>query len=129
MCHKRNWRKCIQPLQEILTVVVEAKLNKHCDNNCRKVRPALLNLYLSPSSSSRMVSESCGNPSVEVEAIMSRMLLDFCATYSWTKSLKLGRPKYDKSKICIKCKVNNGAIVVRHAVYCKYDFLRRTYSR
>ncbi|KAJ4500765.1 hypothetical protein C8R41DRAFT_907446 [Lentinula lateritia] len=51
-----------------------------------------------------MVSESCGNPSVEVEAIMSR------------------RPKYDKSKICIKCKVNNGAIVVRHAVYCKECF-------
>ncbi|KAJ3866017.1 hypothetical protein EV359DRAFT_72063 [Lentinula novae-zelandiae] len=47
---------------------------------------------------------SCGNPSVEVEAIMSR------------------RPKYDKSKICIKCKVNNGAIVVRHAVYCKECF-------
>ncbi|GAW01667.1 cytoplasmic trna 2-thiolation protein 2 [Lentinula edodes] len=51
-----------------------------------------------------MVSESCGNPSVEVEATMSR------------------RPKYDKSKICIKCKVNNGAIVVRHAVYCKECF-------
>ncbi|KAJ4477222.1 hypothetical protein J3R30DRAFT_3291559 [Lentinula aciculospora] len=51
-----------------------------------------------------MVSESCSNPSVETEAIMSR------------------RPKYDKSKFCIKCKVNTGAIVVRHAVYCKECF-------
>ncbi|KAJ3997417.1 hypothetical protein F5050DRAFT_1752364 [Lentinula boryana] len=51
-----------------------------------------------------MVSESCGNPSVETEAIMSR------------------RPKYDKSKFCIKCKLNSGAIIVRHAVYCKECF-------
>ncbi|KAJ3777100.1 hypothetical protein FB446DRAFT_718647 [Lentinula raphanica] len=51
-----------------------------------------------------MVSESCGNPSVESEAIMTR------------------RPKHDKSKICIKCKVNTGAIVIRHAVYCKECF-------
>ncbi|KAF9065591.1 hypothetical protein BDP27DRAFT_1298063, partial [Rhodocollybia butyracea] len=32
------------------------------------------------------------------------------------------RPKYDRDIRCIKCKVNNGKIVVRHAVYCKECF-------
>ncbi|KIK63041.1 hypothetical protein GYMLUDRAFT_41346 [Collybiopsis luxurians FD-317 M1] len=50
------------------------------------------------------MSESCGNPAVETEAIMNRRL------------------KYDRSKLCIKCKVNSGRVVVRHAVYCKDCF-------
>ena len=32
----------------------------------------------------------------------------------------VGKPKYDKSKNCVKCKETIGKIVVRHAVYCKY---------
>jgi len=31
-----------------------------------------------------------------------------------------GRLKYDKRKYCIKCKLNFGNIVIRHAVYCRY---------
>ncbi|KAK7691100.1 hypothetical protein QCA50_006203 [Cerrena zonata] len=48
---------------------------------------------------------SCGNPAVEgTDAVMQR------------------KPKYDKSRICVKCKENLGKIVVRHAVYCKDCF-------
>ncbi|OCH83976.1 hypothetical protein OBBRIDRAFT_840060 [Obba rivulosa] len=47
---------------------------------------------------------SCGNPSTESDALMSR------------------RPKFDKSKHCVKCKVALGNIVIRHAVYCKECF-------
>jgi len=31
-----------------------------------------------------------------------------------------GRPKYDRSKACVKCKLKAGNIVIRYAVYCKY---------
>lgn len=34
----------------------------------------------------------------------------------------LKRPKYDRSKACVKCKLNTGNIVIRHAVYCKECF-------
>ncbi|KAF8867804.1 hypothetical protein BD779DRAFT_1229419, partial [Infundibulicybe gibba] len=47
---------------------------------------------------------SCGNPEVEQDALMTR------------------RPKFDKSKECVKCKINTGNIVIRHAVYCKECF-------
>ncbi|EEB91764.1 hypothetical protein MPER_09827, partial [Moniliophthora perniciosa FA553] len=50
------------------------------------------------------MSESCGNPSVQADALMDR------------------RPKFDKSKVCVRCKVNTGNIVIRHAVYCKACF-------
>ncbi|KAJ7650220.1 hypothetical protein FB45DRAFT_887313 [Roridomyces roridus] len=44
------------------------------------------------------MAESCGNPSSEQDALMLR------------------RSKFDKSNICIKCKVNPGNVVIRHAV-------------
>ncbi|EJD06980.1 uncharacterized protein FOMMEDRAFT_118050 [Fomitiporia mediterranea MF3/22] len=33
-----------------------------------------------------------------------------------------GEPKFDRSNKCIKCKVEKGNIVIRHAVYCKNCF-------
>ncbi|KAH8118228.1 hypothetical protein DFH11DRAFT_1573124 [Phellopilus nigrolimitatus] len=48
---------------------------------------------------------SCGNPAAtDGEALMQ------------------GRPKFDRSTDCIKCKVVRGNIVIRHAVYCKNCF-------
>ncbi|KAF9450921.1 hypothetical protein P691DRAFT_773576 [Macrolepiota fuliginosa MF-IS2] len=47
---------------------------------------------------------SCGNPNAEADALMTR------------------RPKYDRSKACVKCKSKTGNIVIRHAVYCKDCF-------
>ncbi|KIK97758.1 hypothetical protein PAXRUDRAFT_824580 [Paxillus rubicundulus Ve08.2h10] len=44
---------------------------------------------------------SCGNPIAEDAALMPR------------------RFKFDKVRDCIKCKLNPGNIVIRHAVYCK----------
>lgn len=32
------------------------------------------------------------------------------------------RKKYDKSKICVKCKEKHGSIIIRHAVYCRDCF-------
>ncbi|OBZ72543.1 Cytoplasmic tRNA 2-thiolation protein 2 [Grifola frondosa] len=46
---------------------------------------------------------SCGNPT-DAEAVMQR------------------RPKHDKTKICVRCKVARGNLVIRHAVYCKDCF-------
>ncbi|KAF9243519.1 hypothetical protein BU15DRAFT_86462 [Melanogaster broomeanus] len=46
---------------------------------------------------------SCGNP-VEDAALMPRRL------------------KFDKGRKCIKCKLNSGNIVIRHAVYCRDCF-------
>ncbi|KAI0041922.1 hypothetical protein FA95DRAFT_1610631 [Auriscalpium vulgare] len=50
------------------------------------------------------MSESCGNPNVESEAVMPR------------------KAKFDKGKTCVKCKENPGNLVIRHAVYCKDCF-------
>ncbi|EFI27902.1 hypothetical protein CC1G_14393 [Coprinopsis cinerea okayama7 len=50
------------------------------------------------------MSTSCGNPAVEKDAEMTR------------------RPKFDRSKQCVKCKEQRGNIVIRHAVYCKQCF-------
>ncbi|KAH9935255.1 hypothetical protein B0H21DRAFT_759246 [Amylocystis lapponica] len=50
------------------------------------------------------MSEICGNPALEADALMPR------------------RRKFDKTKACIKCKVAQGNIVIRHAVYCKACF-------
>ncbi|KIJ66861.1 hypothetical protein HYDPIDRAFT_149886 [Hydnomerulius pinastri MD-312] len=47
---------------------------------------------------------SCGNPTAEDDALMPRRL------------------KFDKGRDCIKCKLNPGNIVIRHAVYCKDCF-------
>ncbi|KAF9533825.1 hypothetical protein CPB83DRAFT_902530 [Crepidotus variabilis] len=55
---------------------------------------------------------SCGNPNVEKDALMER------------------RPKYDgKTKICVKCKENQGNVVIRHAVYCKSCFFPLVQTR
>ncbi|KAJ6576474.1 hypothetical protein DFH09DRAFT_361875 [Mycena vulgaris] len=47
---------------------------------------------------------SCGNPATEEDALMLR------------------RAKFDKTRICIKCRANPGNVVIRHAVYCKECF-------
>ncbi|GJE88635.1 cytoplasmic tRNA 2-thiolation protein [Phanerochaete sordida] len=47
----------------------------------------------------------CGNPTTESDALMPR------------------KRKYDKSRTCVKCKVNVGNVVVRHAVYCRSCFV------
>ncbi|KAJ7931545.1 hypothetical protein B0H13DRAFT_1958724 [Mycena leptocephala] len=47
---------------------------------------------------------SCGNPASEQDALMLR------------------RSKFDKTKICIKCRTNAGKVVIRHSVYCKECF-------
>ncbi|KAF8638253.1 hypothetical protein AX17_002275 [Amanita inopinata Kibby_2008] len=38
------------------------------------------------------------------------------------EDVMLRRPKFDRSKKCVKCKVNWGNVVVRHAVFCKTCF-------
>ncbi|KAI0326630.1 hypothetical protein GY45DRAFT_1258698 [Cubamyces sp. BRFM 1775] len=48
---------------------------------------------------------SCGNPVADTNALMQR------------------RKKYDKTNYCVKCKVAQGNLVIRHAVYCKDCFL------
>ncbi|KAF8071905.1 hypothetical protein FPV67DRAFT_1483121 [Lyophyllum atratum] len=50
------------------------------------------------------MSTSCGNPETESDSLMLR------------------RPKFDKSRQCVRCKEKLGNIVVRHAVYCKDCF-------
>ncbi|KAI9461723.1 hypothetical protein BJY52DRAFT_1259811 [Lactarius psammicola] len=51
------------------------------------------------------MSESCGNPVSEAgEALMTR------------------KRKSDTSRICVKCKTNNGNLVIRHSAYCKDCF-------
>ncbi|KAI6025858.1 hypothetical protein F5J12DRAFT_810842 [Pisolithus orientalis] len=47
---------------------------------------------------------SCGNPIADDSALM------------------LSRPRFDKGKHCVKCKLNLGNIVIRHAVYCRDCF-------
>ncbi|EIN04897.1 hypothetical protein PUNSTDRAFT_107745 [Punctularia strigosozonata HHB-11173 SS5] len=47
----------------------------------------------------------CGNPAAEQDALMTR------------------KRKYDKAKICVKCKSKPGNAVFRHAVYCKDCFV------
>ncbi|KAI6042505.1 hypothetical protein EDC04DRAFT_960524 [Pisolithus marmoratus] len=47
---------------------------------------------------------SCGNPITDDSALMP------------------SRPRFDKGKHCIKCKLNLGNIVIRHAVYCRDCF-------
>ncbi|TCD65230.1 hypothetical protein EIP91_002938 [Steccherinum ochraceum] len=54
------------------------------------------------------MSDSCGNPATETEALMPR------------------RRKFDKTKICVKCKTNPGSLIIRHAVYCKECFVPLT---
>jgi hypothetical protein len=32
--------------------------------------------------------------------------------------------KFDRSRICVKCKINPGNLVIRHSIYCRWDILR-----
>ncbi|KAI0033083.1 hypothetical protein K488DRAFT_48442 [Vararia minispora EC-137] len=50
------------------------------------------------------MSESCGNPTVESEALMPKKI------------------RFDRSTTCVKCKEQRGCLVIRHAVYCKDCF-------
>ncbi|KAH9972772.1 hypothetical protein BGW80DRAFT_1312474 [Lactifluus volemus] len=51
------------------------------------------------------MSELCGNPAAETgEALMPK------------------RRKFDRSRVCVKCKTNPGNLVIRHSVYCKDCF-------
>ncbi|KAF7374864.1 Cytoplasmic tRNA 2-thiolation protein 2 [Mycena sanguinolenta] len=47
---------------------------------------------------------SCGDPASEQDALMPR------------------RTKFDKTRICGKCRTSAGNVVIRHAVYCKECF-------
>lgn len=35
------------------------------------------------------------------------------------ENIMLRRPRYDKTRLCVKCKVNSGNLVIGHAVYCR----------
>ncbi|PFH53008.1 hypothetical protein AMATHDRAFT_84234 [Amanita thiersii Skay4041] len=37
-------------------------------------------------------------------------------------AVMLRRPKFDRSKLCVKCKLNPGNVVIRHSVFCKTCF-------
>ncbi|KAG6813416.1 hypothetical protein H0H92_011395 [Tricholoma furcatifolium] len=68
------------------------------------------------------MSTSCGNPETEADAIMLREL-PFAHPPEFLPILQdRGRPKFDKSKQCVRCKEKTGNIVIRHAVYCKDCF-------
>lgn len=54
---------------------------------------------------------SCSNPNAESHALMTR------------------RPRHDRSKACVKCKLKTGNIVIRYAVYCKECFFPLISSR
>lgn len=46
----------------------------------------------------------------------------FSLLTAYLTSLSIGKKKFDKTKDCVRCKVAQGNIVVRYAVYCKYVF-------
>ncbi|KAH9959635.1 hypothetical protein BC827DRAFT_1212795 [Russula dissimulans] len=51
------------------------------------------------------MSDFCGNPAAEAgEALMP------------------GKRKFDRSRICVKCKTNSGNLVIRHSAYCRDCF-------
>ncbi|KAI0250288.1 hypothetical protein BJV78DRAFT_1322562 [Lactifluus subvellereus] len=51
------------------------------------------------------MSEFCGNSAAETgEALMPK------------------KRKFDRSRVCVKCKTNSGNLVIRHSVYCKDCF-------
>lgn len=61
---------------------------------------------------------SCGNPNTEADALMTSKIS--LALRIIIIDHILERPKYDRHKACVKCKLKSGNIVIRHAVYCKY---------
>ncbi|KAF8501502.1 hypothetical protein F5888DRAFT_1238229 [Russula emetica] len=51
------------------------------------------------------MSELCGNPAAETgEALMPK------------------KRKFNRSRVCVKCKINPGNLVIRHSVYCRDCF-------
>jgi hypothetical protein len=61
---------------------------------------------------------SCENPPGSAEAVMPRTNTLF-SPFSVSYPCPTGRRKFDKTRICIKCKTTPGRLVIRHAVYCK----------
>lgn len=37
--------------------------------------------------------------------------------------------KFDRSKICVKCKTNSGNLLIRHSIYCRCGHLLRSFIR
>lgn len=68
---------------------------------------------------------SCGNPVTEPDALMPRTCSQARHIVDPNSMICLGRPRYDKSKLCVKCKVMRGNLVIRHAVYCKCALFSR----
>ena len=70
------------------------------------------------------MSELCGNPAAETgEALMPSELFSPLNVAHLTDFSKKKR-KFDRSRICVKCKINPGNLVIRHSVYCRWDILR-----
>lgn len=63
---------------------------------------------------------SCDNPPGQQDDVMSRMFTVGPCSLRYQAHGVPGRPKYDKTRLCVKCRLNAGSIVIRHAVYCKY---------
>lgn len=67
--------------------------------------------------SSFSMADSCGAPVDGDDALMTRKYN--ITTSIVTQLTRSGRKTYDRGKTCVKCKERVGALVVRHAVYCK----------
>ena len=76
------------------------------------------------SSKYKAMSELCGNPAAETgEALMPSELFN---PLNLRRLIDLfeEKHKFDRSKICVKCKINPGNLVIRHSVYCRWDTSR-----
>jgi hypothetical protein len=70
------------------------------------------------------MSELCGNPAAETgEALMPSELFTPPNLGHLTDFFEEKR-KFDRSRICVKCKINPGNLVIRHSIYCRWDVLR-----
>lgn len=69
---------------------------------------------------------SCGDPAADADALMQRKSSARFSAGESDYHASPGRKKYDKTKICVKCKIAQGNLVIRHAVYCKF-VLRRAH--
>lgn len=63
---------------------------------------------------------SCGDPAADADALMQRKCSAMSSAGVSDSRISSGRKKYDKTKICVKCKIAQGNLVIRHAVYCKF---------
>ena len=51
-------------------------------------------------------------PSEPFGIIAKAISIDYCVP-------RKEKRKFDRSKICVKCKTNSGYLVIRHSVYCR----------